>query len=587
MLNLTFSTFQYLNTFLIISGDIILTDIIRSQLIGIEGVYKGKDFDLRQDVVVIGRDVECDIVLNDKKSSRKHARLQWDGTHYWIQDLKSTNGVFINGFPVSRSRLQNGDRLVLGGTVFLFGDKTDPHIHEKPSQAVLIDTNLPFQERNTIFLKPKKSEEISPEDKKDLEREQLERNYERYAIMLKISNTLASSFKLSEILEKIMKEIFTIFPVDRGIIMLFSEEKKEYIPQVVWTRDKSDTKKEIVISKTLIDKVINEKQAVSTSDIRNESCFTKSESIFFSAIRSVMCVPIIFKDKVLGLIQVDTKTSRHCFSKHDLELLTGVSYQTAIAIENAGLYEKIETETKIRTNLSRYLPVNLVEDVISERIGLGLGGELSNVTILFSDIRGFTRMSENMKPQDVVRLLNEYLTAMNEVIFENKGMVDKFIGDAIMTIFGGPWVEGDGILDAVNTAIIMLEVLDDLNRKWSCEGRPEISIGIGINFGKAVLGNIGSDARMEYTAIGDTVNTASRFVSIAGKNEIIVSESIYENLKDKFVFEPQPPAEVKGKEKPINIYKVISYSHEFIRGVTEADNECLNNSIPIPPDQET
>jgi len=530
-----------------------LKESVRCQLIGIEGLYKGQDFPLRKDAVIIGRDAECDIIFNDKKTSRKHARLEWNSPHYWIQDLKSTNGIFVNGFPVNRSRLQNGDKVVIGGTVFLLKDEMAPHICEDPSSAVLIDESLPLKERNTIFFSPKKAHKISTEDKKEMERAELERNYEKYAIMLKIANALASAFDLSEILKKIMIEIFAIFPVDRGVIMLLDEDTKEYVPKVVWTRDKEPSKKEIVISKTLIDKVINEKQAVSTSDIRSESLFTKSESILFSAIKSVMCVPIICKEEVLGLIQVDTKTSRHTFSKYDLELFTALSYQAAIAIENASLYKKIEEEIKIRANLSRYLPANLVDDVISERIGLGLGGELSNVTILFSDIRGFTRMSENMKPQETVQLLNEYLTAMNEVVFEYHGMIDKFIGDAIMAIFGGPWVEGDGAEDAVNTAIAMIEVLGELNNKWTMEGRPELHIGIGINQGKVVLGNIGSHARMEYTAIGDTVNTASRLVSIAGKDEIIISESLFEILKEKFNFHNLPPAEVKGKEKPLNI----------------------------------
>ena len=384
-----------------------------------------------------------------------------------------------------------------------------------------------------------------------MERGELEKSYEQYAIMLKIANALGSAFSLSEILEKIMIEIFSIFPVDRGVIMLQDEETKEYIPKVVWTRDKSRSRKEIVLSKTLIDTVINEKKAVSTSDIRSESLFTKSESILFSAIQSVMCVPIICKDEVLGLIQVDTKTSRHAFSKYDLELFTAVSHQAAIAIENTGLYKKIENEIKIRANLSRYLPGNLVDDVISERIGLGLGGELSTVTILFSDIRGFTRMSENMKPQEIVQLLNEYLTAMNEVIFEHHGMVDKFIGDEIMAIFGGPWVDGRGALDAVNAAIDMLEELNGLNRKWTAEGRPELFVGIGINTGKVILGNIGSSARMEYTAIGDTVNTASRLVSLAKKNQVIISESVSLAVQNEFELKTLPTCRSKRKRKTI------------------------------------
>ena len=284
---------------------------IRCQLTGIEGLYKEKNFDLSKDTIIIGRDKECDIPLDDKKTSRKHARLEWNNPHYWIQDLKSTNGIFVNGFPVNRSRLKDGDKVVIGGTVFILNDKMAPLKCKDPSGAVLIDESIPLETRNTIFFTPKKAREIITRHK-ELERDELERNYEQYAVMLKIANALGSSFALSDILEKIMKEVFSIFPVDRGVIMLFDEKLGEYTPKVVWTRDKKKSQ-EIVISKTLIDRVINEKQAVSTSDIRSETLFTKSESILFSAIKSVMCVPIICRDEVLGLIQVDTKTSLHDF----------------------------------------------------------------------------------------------------------------------------------------------------------------------------------------------------------------------------------------------------------------------------------
>lgn len=165
-------------------------------------------------------------------------------------------------------------------------------------------------------------------------------------------------------------------------------------------------------------------------------------------------------------------------------------------------------------------------------------------------------MSENMKPQEVVKVLNEHLTAMNEVIFNHNGMVDKFIGDAIMAIFGGPWTDGDGAEDAVNTAIAMMEAMKNLNVKRSAEGKIPIYIGIGINTGKVVLGNIGSNERMEYTAIGDTVNTASRLVSLAKKNQIIISHKVMNKISDNFTINPLPSAEVKGKEKPLEIYEV-------------------------------
>lgn len=526
----------------------------RARMTGIEGLYAGKVFDLKKDVIFIGREQSCDIHMDDKKSSRKHARMEWIDNNYWIEDLKSTNGIMVNDTSVIKTKLRHDDRIIIGGTVFVY--KINP-AYEKPSGKVFVDEDMALQEEHTIFIDPEKIYNIDFATKEKSDKTATEMDYKRYSIMLKVANALASSFDFSGLLEKIMDEIFNIFPVDRGVIMLFDETGTELEPKVSKHREKSN-KSDIFVSKTIIDKVINRRQSICTSDVKGESFVADSESIILSDIRSIMCVPVIFKDDIMGLIQVDTKISKHCFSKEDLELLTAVSYQAAIAMENTRLYKKLQNEAAIRANLSRYLPANLVEDVISGKKGLGLGGEVRDVTVLFSDIRGFTKMSEKMKPYEVVKFLNEYLTAMSEIIFDYNGMIDKFIGDAIMAIFGGPWTDGDGPSDSVKTAIDMLEAMRELNNKWSAEGRPVFNIGIGINSGNVVLGNIGSSERMEYTAIGDTVNTASRLVSVAKAGQIIVSEEVYKRVKDSFAFRPLPPAEVKGKEKPLVIYEVIS-----------------------------
>jgi adenylate cyclase len=185
-----------------------------------------------------------------------------------------------------------------------------------------------------------------------------------------------------------------------------------------------------------------------------------------------------------------------------------------------------------------------------------LGGTKRPVVIFFSDIRGFTPLSETMGPDEIATLLTEYFTEMVEIVFEHSGTLDKFMGDAIMALWGAPIAHEDDADRAMACAVDQLIALEKLNVKWKNEGRPVLGIGIGINFGEVFAGNIGSNRRLEYTVIGDAVNTASRLCSSAGPNEILISESFYQKLKAPPAVEALEPVQVKGKSKRVQVYRV-------------------------------
>jgi adenylate cyclase len=212
---------------------------------------------------------------------------------------------------------------------------------------------------------------------------------------------------------------------------------------------------------------------------------------------------------------------------------------------------------KIKDTFSRYVSANLVDELINQEIKLG--GEKKEISILFSDIRGFTSMSEKMQPEEVVHILNEYLTDMTDVIFKNKGTLDKFIGDAVMALFGTPSYYKDHSLRAVKTAFMMIGKLNQLNEKWKSEGKSPLRIGIGINTGEVVAGNMGSLKRMEYTVIGDSVNLAARLESLNKDlgTEILISSSTYELVKEFVKVKKFTGIKVKGKEEELTVYEVL------------------------------
>ncbi len=214
----------------------------------------------------------------------------------------------------------------------------------------------------------------------------------------------------------------------------------------------------------------------------------------------------------------------------------------------------------IKGAFSKYVTKSVVDRILQHQDGLKLGGEKKVITIFFSDIRGFTPMSEVLSAEEVVHLLNEYFTAMTSIIFKYEGTLDKFMGDAIMAVYGAPIDMADHAERAVLAAIEMSVKMKELQAKWKMEGKREVNIGIGINTGEAVVGNIGSNERMEYTAIGDNVNLTQRLESVAEKGQILISAATYERVKHKVNATMLDPIKVKGKAE-----KVIAYNVEGLK----------------------
>ena len=238
------------------------------------------------------------------------------------------------------------------------------------------------------------------------------------------------------------------------------------------------------------------------------------------------------------------------------------SLSLAIAYLGNEAYRNIVVEKKsryLRKAFSTYVSTQLVNEILKDPGKLKLGGEKRLITVLFSDIRGFTTLSERLAPEGLVALLNEYLSPMTRIVLDEEGMLDKYIGDAIMAVFNAPVEIPDHPMRACRTALEMIKKLDELNSGWEGKGWPRIEIGVGINSGEAVVGNMGAELRFDYTAIGDTVNLASRLEGINklyGTN-IIVSEQTYGCVKEDFLWRELDLVRVKGKERPSAIYELL------------------------------
>jgi class 3 adenylate cyclase len=226
-------------------------------------------------------------------------------------------------------------------------------------------------------------------------------------------------------------------------------------------------------------------------------------------------------------------------------------------MDNAKAYEQLAQEAIARSSYQRFMPNYVIDVVLESPEGLQLGGKLQPVTILFADIRGFTAMAEKSRPELVVDVLNHYFSAMTEIIFANLGTLDKYIGDGLMALFGAPYQTDDDTINAVNAAIAMQRRLVKLNAELIKLGFAPLEIGIGINTGEVTVGCVGSERRMDYTAIGNPVNLTTRLMSQAKGQEIIISESTYKLLGNAFRTEPVGDLNLKGLSSTTKAYRVL------------------------------
>jgi adenylate cyclase len=236
-----------------------------------------------------------------------------------------------------------------------------------------------------------------------------------------------------------------------------------------------------------------------------------------------------------------------------LALFGGVSYQ---------YFVEGREKRQVKRLFGRYVSKDIYDQLVANPTLAQLGGQRREMTVLFSDIRGFTTVSESGEPEDIVAVLNVYFTRMVDVVFKHKGTLDKFVGDMVMALFGAPLDDPDHADHAVEAALEMIEELQRLNVEWQKEGRPALDIGVGINTGPMIAGNIGSEAIMSYTVIGDSVNLGSRLESL-NKNygtRIIISEATRSRLKGNYVFRPLGDVVVKGKTRAVPIFEVVARS---------------------------
>ena len=324
----------------------------------------------------------------------------------------------------------------------------------------------------------------------------------------------------------------------------------------------SDTKIDRVISVHIQKKSITENKQTTVSVSENTKLLISllTGCLFFTIF--VYCSDIIAGLSLLLFIIAYLIAYKLCLDRQIfISLLSPF-----IAIATAKVFSlgyivnfKENVDKKIENVLGKYISKDIKNKILKNKAEVSLGGKRSEITVMFADIRGFTSLSETRKAEEVSKLLSEYFSELEPIITKYKGVINKFIGDAVLVVFGDPETDKEHAKNAVKCAYELRKKVKNLREKWISEGKPKIDIGIGINTGEAFIGNVGTSNRFEYTVIGDTVNIASRIEDYNKiyKTNILISENTYSKISQLVDVIKIREVSIKGKRKKINIYEVL------------------------------
>jgi adenylate cyclase len=476
--------------------------------------------------VVFGRsDEKSAAVLDlfpDKKVSREHGRIWEEGGFYWIEDLNSKGGTLLNGREIKgqgKHQLRIGDRIVAGNTTLRV---ELPRLPDAPSQTR-------YLEQGSILLPDTPQAEVATAG--DLSAILLnavpvevvgEEAARRLKVICDVPLQLAGKTDREALLRVIVDRLVELIPNATSVGLVLRDPNTDALLLKAYHSDTFCS-----VSETLARRAVESRKAFIW---KRSAAGDISGTLLEGPIAVGMYAPLLWQEEALGVICADSHQPDAVFTEDDLRLMVMMAQYAAMTVANHDLQEKLRRESAVKANLLRQFSPALAERLLAHRGQLQLGGERREVTLLCSDIRGFTIMSSQMQPDEILGTLNEYFGYLVPVIFANHGMIDKFMGDAILAVFGSPEPDPAHHEHAVRAALEMQAVLAWLNATRGARGARICQVGIGVHCGEVVQGFVGTADRMEFTVIGDVVNRTSRYTAGAASEQILISPALHERV---------------------------------------------------------
>ncbi|MFH1807850.1 MAG: adenylate/guanylate cyclase domain-containing protein [Pseudomonadota bacterium] len=570
--------------------------------------------ELAKPEVIIGRLSKCDIVLTRPTVSRRHARVYRTGNHWYIADLGSSHGTLVNEQPATDRALVDGDAIRIGSAAVTYLERQDgapgPSVQPVPrslnlglgsdsgessplrdlatedsrddivaeqaldhgrlmqtmAQARRLDVTRIIENPHALMAdleaqagpaaaprevtQPKIPRAGTPAQGSDVASHLL--------TLVRISDELRRATDAEAVCRTSVDMLLSATRASRGVIAL-STPDGTFVPVVQRTREGEAN---VRVSQTFVDRVVRKRVGLVALDTGQDQALSMARSVVAFNIQSILCAPLWDGEDILGYLYLDSTGVHRTFGPSDLDFAVAVGHQAAAEIKRLRLVEQIREEQERRRNLGRFLSADVITHIEEEakagRLDPTLSASEQVVTILFSDIKGFTSLSERMAPAEVKKLLDDYFGRMTEIIVDRyKGTLDKYIGDAIMALFGAPYSSGteNDARNAVAAAVAMRDTVDKLRKER--DEYAQVQIRLGINTGRVVAGTMGSQRRLEYSVLGDAVNVASRLESTGEAGAIQIGESTYEKVRDVFDCRFSGERKVKNRAQTVAAWWVI------------------------------
>ncbi|HEX5434416.1 MAG TPA: adenylate/guanylate cyclase domain-containing protein [Candidatus Angelobacter sp.] len=513
--------------------------------------------ELTRPVITIGRGTANDLVLNDASVSRFHAVIKVHDHTVSIADRGSTNGIIRNGEKIDEeSELQNGDVIQVGQYALRLEKLEEKDIQIRRAEWPSTLDHIMRGRTGQVPL-PRSGQALESPAELAARVRKLERENYLLTVLYEAGKALNSKLSMDDLSRQVIALTAMIEGVERGFVMLFDESGEPMQQSEVVYRDPahSGNQSQIMLSHSVLELIRKERQAILIDDLSADERFSGSESLRISGLRSAMCAPLMGAERLFGVVYVDNMDKPGAFTQEELNVFSVVAAQAGAAIDNAAAHQKISQQVEQRLALERFLAPEVAE-MIAANPQIRLGGVNQRVSVMFADIRGFTQFSEHTEPARVVEVLNEYFTRVTDVILDHDGMIDKYIGDAVMAVFGVPIAKEDDAGNAVRSAIHIQRLVAEMNRDAAARGWPELAVGIGINTGVVTAGNIGSPRRLDYTVVGDAVNLASRLMDNASGGQILISQPTAQDLGPDFKLTRLRVRRVRGRSEPVQVFSV-------------------------------
>ncbi len=542
-------------------------------------------FPLVGEKVRIGRGPDNDVRLADPSVSRHHAIVERGPQGWSIRDLDSTNGTRHNGSRVHRAALASGDRLTIGAFELDAEDategatrlgppagRTDPPPPTTP--RLPRSTPGPGKVPNASIVRPlddfsaaygldarAKPAEIEPADES-------EGAYGNrvFGFLTRLAQLLITAESVDQVLRRVLDIVFEALPVERGFILLKNPDGEIVCELARFGERVVERPKEgVPVSRTILDAVIEDRVALLTYDALADGRLSAGDSIRLHGIRAAMSAPLWSGEGILGVIQADSPVQVGAFRERDLDFLTALANYAAVAVERLRNAHRADRERRLRSRFERYHSPAVIEEMIREtEAGEETGDDdavrqlrLTEASVMFADLEGFTAFAEGASPSEVAELLEGFFNQAIEAVFAAGGTLDKFIGDAVMAFFGAPIAQPDHARRAVSAAVHLQRSLRRWNEERRGGGLPAVGARVAINSGPVVVGDVGSARRVDYTVLGNTVNVASRLEQfVARPGDIVLGEETRRQLGDEAEADLLGQFQLKGLQRKVRAYRI-------------------------------